>query len=111
MSSKQNCIQQMIPIGHCVTLSWPLRPNCVITRKGFWVIMQTTDLLCLLSLICNFYNGVHSAIESAEKKRHLQISGTCMTHSNDDDTSLACMALLPYVQLGKVLRIYNSVCL
>ncbi|ELU03258.1 hypothetical protein CAPTEDRAFT_201798 [Capitella teleta] len=36
--------------------------------------------------------------------------GTCMTHSNDD-TSLACMALLPYVQLGKVLRIYNSLSL
>ncbi|ELU18400.1 hypothetical protein CAPTEDRAFT_213104 [Capitella teleta] len=50
------------------TNHWPLRPNCVITRKGFWVIMQTTDLLCLLSLICNFYNGVHSAIESAEKR-------------------------------------------
>ncbi|ELU03214.1 hypothetical protein CAPTEDRAFT_213957 [Capitella teleta] len=37
-------------------------------------------------------------------------SATCMTHSNDD-TSLACMAILPYVQLGKVLRIYNSLCL
>ncbi|ELU01219.1 hypothetical protein CAPTEDRAFT_205797 [Capitella teleta] len=45
----------------------------------------------------------------AEKFVKAYRPSTCMMHS-DDDTYLACTALLPYVQLGKVLQIYSSLC-
>ncbi|ELU13381.1 hypothetical protein CAPTEDRAFT_209293 [Capitella teleta] len=54
-------------------------------------------------------NQLYSEIKLRRTDRVKSI-GTCITYSNDG-TFLACMALLPYVQLGKVLRIYNSLCL